>query len=143
MCIRDRTTLEETRAFEEISGYNITSIRDVPIATSGIFDDFMEPKFDRKLFCSFNSDVMLIPAWDLGRTWIGAEDVYKRQGRYSISVNAYKDGCIAVGTADICVRPNGEKILQAENSSCWKAELAGCRIEGIKKHCLLYTSRCV
>ena len=43
------------------------------------------------------------------------------------------DGCIAVGTADICVRPNGEKILQAENSSCWKAELAGCRIEGIKK----------
>ena len=58
---------------------------------------------------------------------------FPKPGRYSISVNAYKDGCIAVGTADICVRPNGEKILQAENSSCWKAELAGCRIEGIKK----------
>ena len=80
--VHRKTTLEETRAFEEISGYNITSIRDVPIATSGIFDDFMEPKFDRKLFCSFNSDVMLIPAWDLGRTWIGADRVLPRE-RYN------------------------------------------------------------
>lgn len=77
-----KTTLEQTRSFPEIGGYNITSIRDVAIATSGIFDDMMQPKFDSELFRRFNSDVMLVPAWDLTRIWINADRVMNRE-RYN------------------------------------------------------------
>lgn len=71
-----KMVLELTRRFPEISGYNITAIRDVPIATSGIFDDFMNPKFSSDDFKSFNSDIILTPAWDLKRVWNSGDRVY-------------------------------------------------------------------
>lgn len=77
-----KVTLEQTRAFPEISGYMITSIRDVPIATSGIFDDNMKEKFNPAQFAAFNGDVALLPAFDLGRVWIGADRVASRE-RYN------------------------------------------------------------
>lgn len=64
-----KITIELVRRYPNISGYNITAIRDVPIATSGIFDDFMNIKFLQDEFKSFNSDIVLVPAWDLRRTW--------------------------------------------------------------------------
>lgn len=81
-----KTTLEYTRAFPEICGYNITSIRDVPIATSGIFNDLMEPKFDKSVFEQINSDVALVPAWDLARVWING-DRFSGKERYNFFSN--------------------------------------------------------
>lgn len=77
--VHRKVTLEQMRAFPTIGGYNITSIRDVPIATSGIFDDFMRGKFDRETFRRFNQDVMLLPAWDLTRVWINADRVMSKE----------------------------------------------------------------
>lgn len=80
--VHRKTTLEQTRSFEEISGYNITSIRDVPIATSGFFDDMMQPKFSFEEMQKINSDIVLLPAWDLTRIWIGADRIMSRE-RYN------------------------------------------------------------
>lgn len=74
-----KLTLEMTRSFPEICGYNITSIRDVEIATSGMFDDFMQPKFDPGEFSKFNGDLALLPAWDLSRIWVSADRVQPRE----------------------------------------------------------------
>ena len=77
-----KVTLEQTRACPTIGGYNITSIRDVPIATSGMFDDMMRPKFDPHEVRKVNGDAVLCPAWDLGRVWINADRVRPRE-RYN------------------------------------------------------------
>lgn len=77
--VHRKTVLEQTRSVGEISGYNITTIRDVPIATSGIFDDFMREKFEKETFRAFNQDVMLLPAWDLTRIWINADRVMSKE----------------------------------------------------------------
>lgn len=80
--VHRKTTIEQTRSFPEISGYNITSIRDVPIATSGIFDDLAQEKFNSAAFKSFNQDIVLSPAWDLTRIWLNADRVLSKE-RYN------------------------------------------------------------
>lgn len=85
--VHRKTTLEQTRSFPEISGYNITSIRDVPIATSGIFDDFMRRKFDSGKFRMFNQNLVLLPAWDLTRIWLNADRILCKE-RYNFFSNS-------------------------------------------------------
>ena len=67
---------------KEEAGYDITAIRDVPIATSGLFDDLGKAKFPAEEFRRFNNDVVLLPAWDLRRTWICGDRV-RPVDRYS------------------------------------------------------------
>ena len=84
-----KVTIEETRGYGGIAGYDITAIRDVPIATSGLFDDLGNAKFSAEEFRRFNSDVVLLPAWDLRRTWICGDRVCPKD-RYSFwSGSAY------------------------------------------------------
>ena len=128
--VHRKTTIEQTRSFQTIGGYNITSIRDVPIATSGIFDDFMRDKFDRERFRSFNQDVVILPAWDLSRIWISADRVMPKErygffgGEYyglHILVSNYSgkeicdpeiiyELCSTDGTVEICGRMDGEPV---------------------------------
>lgn len=77
--VHRKMTIELTRSFPAICGYNITSLRDVPIATSGLFDDLMNPKFNDADFRIFNSDIVLAPAWDLTRIWINGDRVQNRE----------------------------------------------------------------
>ncbi|HHY83392.1 MAG TPA: hypothetical protein GX505_12070 [Clostridiales bacterium] len=86
--VHRKITMEQTRTFGEICGYNITSIRDVPIATSGMFDDLMRPKFPKEEFRTFNSDIVLSPAWDLTRIWINADRVLYKE-RFSFFSGSY------------------------------------------------------
>ncbi len=75
-CLTHRKlTLELTRSFPEISGYNITAIRDVPLSADGLFDALGEPKYDQALFRMANQEIVLCPAWDLTRIWINADRV--------------------------------------------------------------------
>ena len=67
--------LETTRSFPEVGGYNVTSIRDVPIATSGMLDDLGRPKFPPLEFRKFNGDMVLVQAPCLSRIWVGADRV--------------------------------------------------------------------
>ncbi|GKX28229.1 hypothetical protein SH1V18_07090 [Vallitalea longa] len=86
--VHRKINLESTRSFPAISGYNITSIRDVSIATSGLFNDLMKPKFDNEEFKKFNSDIVLIPAWDLTRIWLNADRVMSKE-RYNFFSGDY------------------------------------------------------
>lgn len=86
--VHRKVNLEYVRSFAELAGYNITVMRDVPIATSGIFDDRMQPKFDAEQFKTFNSDIVLAPAWDLTRIWLNA-DRLKNKERYNFFGGEY------------------------------------------------------
>lgn len=68
-----KTTLEMTRAFSEIGGYVVTSIRDVPIATSGLLDDLGNAKWPPEALLPSNGDVALCPSYDLSRIWTGGD----------------------------------------------------------------------
>ncbi len=80
--VHRKTTIEMARSFPEVCGYNVTCLRDVPIATSGLFDDFMQPKFDYEEVRRFNADIVLLPAWDLARIWLNSDRVMNRE-RYN------------------------------------------------------------
>jgi len=58
-------TLETIRRRDVISGYVITGLRDTPIATSGVLDDFLRPKWPPEAFTAFNQDAIL--CLDIGR----------------------------------------------------------------------------
>jgi len=70
-----KLSIESTRAFPQTGGYNITAIRDVPISTSGIFDDAGRSKFEPVETRPFNADLVLVPRWDLSRVWIRGDRV--------------------------------------------------------------------
>ena len=79
-----KVTLEQTRAFPEISGYNVTVLRDTPLCSNGMLDDFGCPKYDVVRFRESNDSVVLVPAWDLTRIWIGADRVMYKE-RYNFT----------------------------------------------------------
>lgn len=75
--------LELTRRYSAISGYNITTLRDVPITTSGIFDDFNNPKWKMEEFRRINNDIVLIYSKDLGRIWYRGGDRFQSNDLYN------------------------------------------------------------
>jgi len=77
-----KVTLEMTRAFPEICGYNITSIRDIPICPNGLFDELGRAKFPQDIFRQSTGELTLCPAWDLTRIWAFGDRVQPRE-RYS------------------------------------------------------------
>ena len=87
--VHRKVTIEHTRAFPEIGGYNVTVLRDTPLCPSGMFDDLGNPKFDLAPFRAANDAVVIVPAWDLTRIWLGADRV-KYQERYNfVSESSY------------------------------------------------------
>lgn len=57
--------LEALRRRPATGGYVITGLRDTPIATSGVFDDFWRPKGTPEQYRAFNDDTVL--SLDVGR----------------------------------------------------------------------------
>lgn len=76
-------TLETVRKRAAVQGYVITGLRDTPIATSGIFDDFDRPKWEPAAFRQFNTDAIL--ALDCGRSrrWRHGGDRAERLDLYN------------------------------------------------------------
>jgi len=58
-------TLEALRRRSGMGGYVVTGLRDTPISTSGIFDDFGQPKWEEQEFRKVNDDAVL--CLDVGR----------------------------------------------------------------------------
>jgi hypothetical protein len=69
-----KVTIETTRLYREVSGYVVTSIRDTPIATSGILDDLGEPKWRAEELRRFNNDRVLLLQFHRRRDWIHGGD---------------------------------------------------------------------
>ncbi|MBW3622882.1 MAG: glycoside hydrolase [Armatimonadetes bacterium] len=69
-----KMTVEWTRGYREMSGYVVTGLRDTPITTAGVFDDFNEAKWPPELFHVFNRDTVLFIGWDRRREWRNGGD---------------------------------------------------------------------
>ena len=67
-------TLETLRRRSGIGGYVVTGLRDTPIATSGVFDDFDHPKWPSETFRRFNADAILCLDTGRRRRWMHGGD---------------------------------------------------------------------
>jgi hypothetical protein len=61
--------IETVRRRGGIGGYVVTCLRDTPITTSGIFDDFWRPKWDPERFLPFNGECVLCLDGERRRRW--------------------------------------------------------------------------
>ena len=66
--------LERSRSRRDVGGYVLTKLRDTPMGTSGVFDDFANPKFDPKEFRTFNADHVLLLDQGRARYWTAGGD---------------------------------------------------------------------
>ena len=66
--------LERTRLRRDIGGYVLTMLRDTPIATAGVYDDFGQPKFEPGEFHRFNADAVLLLDQGRARRWTAGGD---------------------------------------------------------------------
>ncbi|MCX7796098.1 MAG: hypothetical protein N2380_06220 [bacterium] len=80
-----KMVLELVRSYKRISGYVITGMRDTPITTSGVFDDFMEKKFGGENFLKINNDTVLSIGWDNKRRWVNGGDRLVEWDRFNYS----------------------------------------------------------
>lgn len=64
-----KSILEKVRARASMGGYIVTSIRETPLATSSMFDDFGRGKYDPQAFREFNSDAVLVLEQGRARVW--------------------------------------------------------------------------
>lgn len=77
-------TLETLRRRSGIGGYVITGLRDTPISTSGIWDDFNRPKWTAEEFSTINADALLSLDVDRRRKWIFGGDRPERLDPYNL-----------------------------------------------------------
>lgn len=67
-------TVEMVRTYREMSGYVITGLRDTPISTAGMFDDFGAFRYRPEEFTRFNADSVLFLGWHRRRNWVAGGD---------------------------------------------------------------------
>ncbi len=67
-------TLEVLRRRNGMGGYVVTGLRDTPIATSGVFDDFDRPKWPAETLRQFNADAILCLDTGRRRRWTHGGD---------------------------------------------------------------------
>jgi hypothetical protein len=68
--------IEQTRTRRNIGGYVVTGLRDTPITTSGLFDDFDRHKFDPAQFRMFNAGTVLALEQGRARIWKDGDRPY-------------------------------------------------------------------
>lgn len=64
-----KMVLEKVRAWSKLGGYVVTGLRDTPLATSALFDDFNQHKYDPEAFRQFNADTVLLLDRRRARQW--------------------------------------------------------------------------
>lgn len=76
-------TLETVHKRAAVQGYVVTGLRDTPIATSGIFDDFDRSKWEPTAFRLFNQDAVLLLDGGRSRHWQHGGDRASRLDIYN------------------------------------------------------------
>lgn len=64
-----KVVLERVRGWTRLGGYNITGLRDTPLSTSALFDDFGQSKFEPEVFRQFNGETVLLLGRRHARRW--------------------------------------------------------------------------
>lgn len=74
-----KTILEKVRARAGMGGYVVTGIHQTGLATSSLFDDRMQPKYDADRFTQFNADSVLVLGQGRLRDWVRGGDRPRRR----------------------------------------------------------------
>ncbi len=69
-----KVILEKVRRRAHMGGFVVTGLRDTPVATSGLFDDFNRPRVDAGRFRAFNADDVLLLDLPRFRNWEAGGD---------------------------------------------------------------------
>ena len=77
-------TLELIRRREGIGGYVITGLRDTPISTSGIWDDFGRPKWEAEQFLPINGEAVISLDGNRRRRWLYGGDRPERVDLFNL-----------------------------------------------------------
>jgi hypothetical protein len=72
--VHRKTTLEMVRQHPRTAGYVITTLRDTPITTPGLFDDLGSSRFDPEDFRVFNHETLLLLLPPPRRAWVHGGD---------------------------------------------------------------------
>lgn len=64
-----KVIVEKVRSWARLGGYNLTGLRDTPLSTSALFDDFGRSKFDSEVFRQFNDETVLLLGRRHARRW--------------------------------------------------------------------------
>lgn len=118
-------TLETVRKRNAVQGYVITGLRDTPIATSGIFDDFDRPKWEPARFRLFNDDALLMVEVSRSRHWHHGGDRAARLdlhnwwadevGQFSVMLNQATAATVTSGRVQWqLLDPQGEPVATGE-----------------------------
>lgn len=78
-----KQVLERARRASALAGYVITSLRDVPIVPSGLFDDLGREKWPPEQFAPLNADTVLLLVPPLQRTWTAGGDRLRQGEAYA------------------------------------------------------------
>lgn len=132
-------TLETLRKRASMGGYVITGLRDTPIATSGVFDDFDRPKWPAEDVCAFNAEVILCLDTGRRRRWMNGGDrpdrmdVYNHwagsQARWNIILSAFGPSLEAGGRVEWCLSDLAGTPLQSGEVSVTRPVASGTPVE--------------
>jgi hypothetical protein len=91
-------TLEAIRRRTGIGGYVITGLRDTPIASSGIFDDFGQAKWPAGEYRTINDDSILCLETSRRRRWSNGGDRPERLDPYDVWAGEAWEWLVILGT---------------------------------------------
>ncbi len=90
--------LETVRSFQNISGYAITAIRDVPITATGLIDDCGKSKFEGDRMKMINTDIVISLLPPLLRSWYRGSDIYDSHDLFSFQEGSFIDNRVIISS---------------------------------------------
>ncbi len=117
--------LETTRSNDSISGYSITAIRDVPITSCGIVDDFGSPKFSNEKMNMINGNIVITMLPKLGRQWYRGSDIYDRKDIFNFENGSYINNRIVISNhlSKNFIGVLSTKLLDENNQEVFNSEM--------------------
>jgi hypothetical protein len=109
--------LEAVRRRAGMGGYVVIGIRDTPIVTSGVLDDFGQPKWPPSAFVRFNDDAVLCLETNRRRSWYAGGDRPERSDLHSWWSGSEANFQLVLNNAGKALRPDAEICWQFTDTS--------------------------
>lgn len=108
-----KLVFELTRRFGSVSGYVVTTLRDVPVTTAGLIDDLGCPKFDAAAFARVNAPATLALTSPAGRRWVHGGDRLQVSDPFNpVAGEAYDAAVVLANATD--AHGAGELVVELE-----------------------------
>lgn len=129
-----KTILEKVRGRAGMGGYVVTGLRDTPLATSSMFDDFGRSKYDADAFRVFNADSVLVLEQGRRRIWQRGGDRPTPVDRFNLWANAPVDYRIVLAHTGAPL-PDGELVwhllaMQGGSAASGRSRVRASKVNG-------------